>query len=175
MRKAISGMEGGQKPINLPFFFKWGHHMIEWEIRRSLVRLKWLLYFSGHSYSLLPWSLSNLWFLMMICVTLEKDKKEKPSSGHSCSLSSWGSARYFGRNKGEQRLACVSIVFPVDQEENYRRGRRILTHLFVFVTGTDWHQKSQRVEKSLKRARCIRIAFMATDGHLEIRELLCST
>jgi len=74
---------------------------------------------------------------MMIYVMLEKDKKERPSAGHSCSLSSWGSARYFGRNKGVQRLVCVSIMFPVDQEETCRRVRRILTHLFVFVTTTD--------------------------------------
>lgn len=74
---------------------------------------------------------------MMICVMLEKDRKERPSAGHSCSLSSWESARYFGRNKGVQRLVCISVMGPVDQEETYRRVRRVLPHLFVFVSRTD--------------------------------------
>lgn len=71
---------------------------------------------------------------MMACVMLEKDKQEGPSTGHSCSLSSWGSARFFGRNKGVQRRVCISIMSPVDQEETYRKVRRILVDPFVFVT-----------------------------------------
>lgn len=64
---------------------------------------------------------------------------------------------------GEQRLLVpVSSVSPEDG--TCRKARSILTCLFVFVTRTDGHQKSQEVEESLKRAKCVRSASVGTDS-----------
>lgn len=58
-----------------------------------------------------------------------KEKKEKKSlqlGVYAVSLHR-GPARCSGRNRGEQRMVCVSRMFLMDQDEAYKKVRRILT------------------------------------------------
>lgn len=84
-----------------------------------------------------------------VCVC-GKERKERKSFQLAVYVASLhrGHARCSGRNRGEQRMVCVSRMFPMDQDETYKKVRRILTR-------TDSHQKSQGVEESKERARRI--------------------
>ena len=65
-----------------------------------------------------------------------------------------GSAKCFGNKRGIQRLVHVS-----SRSGNEKWARETGESSLVFVTGSDWHQKSQQKEEgSLKRAECVRSA-----------------